>query len=197
MIVYDESKPKNYNETVLRQAITTLSTFHSCGGFPCCPIKSPRWYLDKRNESSPTQELIQRGLTKDILLKELNNINIKSKEIFESVSCKKIFIIPIIFIICTIIGFLLYPTGLFATIYTLSIVGCIMCPSFGLITLITCCFISIKRKKIYNNQFELVKNYIEIELNEKYQKKYGIKWSITERTRIYINNMHGYSDQEH
>eukprot|EP01084_Bolivina_argentea_P162957 283535_1 len=121
--------------------------------------------------TTPTPALEQRGLTPSILRNEIHEINermtVKSKN-----KCSK----GSIFM--SIIGFVVFVIGLIILFTDYITVGVpIILVGVGLVTVglnrYCGCF-----NKNSNNNFLQVQEYVECDLNEKYQKSHGIRFSM-------------------
>ena len=166
-------------------------------GLCCCkqlPSDMVRW-----NYVAPTPALEQRGLTPTVLRNELNVIQNKFADAVK-LSPKQIRYTSI----AAIIGLLTLVIGNFGL--WISLTECAgYCDSYyedsccsvnygwlvpataGLVILSICAFLNRRAKaKVFNEALDAIREYVEIDLNEKYQKTTGIRWSILEEKLITV-----------
>lgn len=153
----------------------------------CCSSLSSEFIT--YNYTPPTPILEERGLTPLVLQKEILSIEAKAnKTARDNSQCTNRLricaLISFIILVCGGSLFALYPSK---HKMALLIVGA--CLSFiGLMGLIILCN-STRYKKLMARDLALdtLRYYVEIVLNEKYQKRNGIRWSIVESETAYVN----------
>lgn len=140
----------------------------------CCgPIQPVRW--EYTNASNPTPQLLQKGLTQQLVRQELQGINNKSAEVMSSVKNRMPFMcIPLILI----------PVGFVLMIAINWIFGVIVVGLGGILFLFVCGRIGKSMQDQLNEKYDVIKQYIIGDLNAKWNRN-GIKWSIPQKAIIY------------
>ena len=90
---------------------------------------------------------------------------------------------PLAAIPCVLIfvGFALFPIGMAVLQdFTVGIFGFIMFGVCGCVTGVSCMYANAAKLKAYAKATGEVRTWVEVNLNEKYQQPYGIRWNISE-----------------
>mmetsp|Transcript_38473 Transcript_38473/g.34026 ORF Transcript_38473/g.34026 Transcript_38473/m.34026 type:complete len:278 (+) Transcript_38473:31-864(+) len=156
------------NGIMMRQD-TSMQVANPCGALP-----APRWVF-----AQPTPLLIQKGLSATVLQQELEIINAKSADsIKDAPNYTPLAAIPCVLIF---VGFALFPIGMAVLQdFTVGIFGFVMFGVCGFVTGISCMFANAAKMKAYATATQTVRTWVEVNLNEKYQQPYGIRWNISE-----------------
>eukprot|EP01083_Nonionella_stella_P025485 70159_1 len=142
----------------------------------------------------PTPILEQRGLSPRVLSCEINKINEMAARLtrIPDSECSKF---------ASIIGFILFVLGLvllFRSMFefdadheiymaTFPTICYIIMVVIGLVVLITVsCEACSKKQWAIKSAKEKIRNYIECDLNEKYQRSNGIRWTIAESKMVCV-----------
>ena len=85
-------------------------------------------------------------------------------------------------------GFLLAPIGFAAAqSIALGVLGAVMFGVCGFVFVISCCLANTAKVKVYLEALSVIREWVEINLNNKYQNELGIRWSISEE-RVVIGH---------
>ena len=88
-------------------------------------------------------------------------------------------------------GYVLFAYGMVKEDLTVGILGFVIFGVCGCITIISCMVANSAKMKVYFKAIGIIREWVEINLNEKYQNQYGIRWNISEETVRAGHGKHG------
>mmetsp|Transcript_31822 Transcript_31822/g.51162 ORF Transcript_31822/g.51162 Transcript_31822/m.51162 type:complete len:228 (-) Transcript_31822:204-887(-) len=152
------------NDTVLKIHRERQQAQYACG-----PLPAPMWTY-----SDPTAALQQRGLTPQVLRQELALIHAKSGEAMQGYQNR----LPMVLAL-----FVAVPVTLILAMVLFQYIewwGFVLCGLCGLLAIICCFKVTGSMQRELNPRYESIKQYIECDLNAKYNQR-GIYWCIAEK----------------
>eukprot|EP01084_Bolivina_argentea_P153364 267421_1 len=176
----------NYNDDIL---IHQSKIDYVCS--VCCCMQIPDDVVTW-NYVAPTPALEQRGLTPQVLRNEIDTIQ-KGFAHHTKLPTKFMLFVVISALLVFIAGNIGTWTSYKCSEDVYEDYGCSVSYVwlgvllFGFVVLIICWIYDRMRKsQVIIDALEIVKEYVEVDLNEKYQKTKGIRWSIIEEKLVYV-----------
>ena len=155
-----------------------------------CNAKPPTW-----TAIMPTPELEAKGLTSITLTQIIDSINNTAQTDFESKFKTYYFFLTFLPCIGVLIGFIIFISSAASmdldSSMSGSVAGIIVLTLSGFLNI--CCCVGVSRLYMGATQFALdnMKRYVEITLNEQWQRENGIRWTIITEQTI---STHGHGD---